>query len=85
MLKKWLKSKTLIFNTIALIVAIAMILLEMDLPKKTLEILGAVVAIGNIFLRFLTKIPLYTKRRRRSADNKPIPGDAKEYIEGFKS
>lgn len=84
MLKKWLKSKTLIFNTIALIVAIAMILLEMDLPKKTLEVLGAIVAIGNIVLRFLTKIPLYTRKRRKRVDSKPIPGDAKEYVEGFK-
>lgn len=72
MLKKWFKSKTVIFNVVTLLVAIAMVLSEMDLPKKSLEILGAVVAIGNIFLRFMVNKPLYTPTRRKKADKKPI-------------
>lgn len=84
MLKKWFKSKTVIFNVVTLVVAIAMALSEMDLSPKFMEIVGMVIAIGNIFLRFLVNKPLYTSKRRKKADSKPIPGDAKKYIEGIK-
>lgn len=72
MLKKWFKSKTVIFNVLTLVVAIAMALSEMDLSPKFMEIVGMVIAIGNIFLRFLVNKPLYTSKRRKRADIKPI-------------
>ena len=84
MLKKWFKSKTVIFNVLTLVVAIAMALSEMELSPMLMQVIGMVIAIGNIFLRFLVNKPLYTKKRRKKADNKPIPGDAKEYVEGYK-
>lgn len=56
--KKWFTSKTVWFNLIAGIVAISTYLMDLGLTAKQLEILGAVVAIGNILLRFNTSKPI---------------------------
>lgn len=72
MLKKWYKSKTIIFNTVAAIVLIGTELSGMNLPPKTLEIIGTVVAIGNVILRFNTAKQILTPKRRKKADKMPI-------------
>lgn len=72
MLKKWYKSKTIIFNGVAFVVAVGMILSEMKMPERALEIIGAVVAIGNVILRFQSGKLILTPKRRKKADKTPI-------------
>lgn len=57
-LRGLLKSKTFWFNVTVGIIEIVDVLNGKVIP---LEISGAVIAVGNIFLRFLTKKPLSEK------------------------
>lgn len=58
MKKSWIKSKTIIFNGLAMLVLAATIVADVDISKKTTAIAAAVVGIGNILLRFKTTVPI---------------------------
>ncbi len=58
MKKSWIKSKTIIFNGLAMLVLAATIVADVEISEKTTAIAAAVVGIGNILLRFKTTQPI---------------------------
>lgn len=52
--KDWYKSKTVWFNLISAVVAMAMALQPVALPEWALEVLAFIVTGGNFILRFMT-------------------------------
>jgi hypothetical protein len=58
MKKSWIKSKTIIFNGLGLLVLAAKIVADVDISEKTTAIAVAVFGIGNILLRFKTTEPI---------------------------
>ena len=56
-MKKWYESKTLIANSIAIVI-FAIQQMTGIIPGLTPEIAGALVAVMNIFLRFVTTTEL---------------------------
>lgn len=57
---KWfLKSKTIIFNVVTLVVAIAVALQGIDfIPAEATKWLVTLITIGNIILRFISEQPI---------------------------
>jgi hypothetical protein len=68
-MKKWYESKTIIFNIILAILGFLPMLNE-DLlalfgvsnPTRYFKIIGAIVTIGNYFLRFVTDKPIGSQK-----------------------
>ena len=83
-MKKWYKSKTLIFNGVATIVGVSMALSDIDLPPNVLKALGAIVTVGNIVLRFKTVDPIKTRKRGIEENIKEAKETAKDYADKLK-
>lgn len=68
--KIWWQSKTLWFNTLAVVVFAAQLLLktttDLQLSPEILTVLGIVVGVGNYILRFQTNQPITLKREETS-------------------
>lgn len=57
--KHWYQSKTVIFNVVSGIVAIAGSLSTGgDIPPNVQNIFATIVTVGNVILRFVTKEPI---------------------------
>ena len=83
-MKKWYKSKTLIFNAVTGVVTVAMVLSEQNLSPKMLEVMGTIAAIGNIILRFKTVDPIKTRKRGIEENIKEAKETAKDYTDKLK-
>lgn len=66
-MKKWYKSKTVIFNGVTAIVTIAMAASEMNLSPKMLEVMGTIAAVGNVILRLSSTKPIETPLKKAKA------------------
>jgi hypothetical protein len=80
-MKKWKKSKTIIVNGIASVVAVAVIVSEGNVNPKAVEISALVIFIGNIALRLMTNQAIETPIRKAKETIAKDKETAKEYVE----
>jgi len=75
-MKPWYKSRTLIFNVVAIAVAIATLIADPTLAQSQSVVSGAlgVVTIGNMVLRLLTDQPIEGTPAARKVAGKESPG-----------